>query len=104
MRWGREWFSWKQRRFLCLVTHLSAWCGLITRPESSYWIPLSRPRAFRATCPLSPGGASSKEPIANAGDIRDAGTIPESGRSPGEEHGNPLQYSYLENPTDRGAW
>ena len=41
---------------------------------------------------------------ANAGDARDAGLIPESGRSPGGEHGNPLQYSYLENPMDSGAW
>ena len=39
----------------------------------------------------------------NAGDIRDAGSIPESG-SPGGCHGNPLQYSFLENPMDRGAW
>ena len=38
---------------------------------------------------------------ANAGD---AGLIPGSGRSPGEENGNPLQYSCLENPMDRGAW
>ena len=41
---------------------------------------------------------------ANAGDIRDTGSIPESGRSPGGKHGNSLQYSCLENPTDRGAW
>ena len=41
---------------------------------------------------------------ANAGDARDAGLIPESGRSPGGGHGNPLQYSCLENPMDRGAW
>ena len=40
---------------------------------------------------------------ANAGDIRDVGSIPGSGRSPGGEHGNQLHYSYLENPTDRGA-
>ena len=40
---------------------------------------------------------------ANAGDIRDAGLIPELGRSPGGGHGNPLQYSCLENPMDRGA-
>ena len=40
---------------------------------------------------------------ANAEDIRDVGSIPESGRSPGEGHGNPLQYSRLENPMDRGA-
>ena len=45
-----------------------------------------------------------KNPPANAGDVRDAGSIPGSGRSPGGGHGNPLQYSYLENPMDRGAW
>ena len=41
---------------------------------------------------------------ANAGDKRDMGSIPESGRSPGGGHGNPLQYSCLENLMDRGAW
>ena len=41
---------------------------------------------------------------ANAGDIRDAGSIPGLGRSSGGGHGNPLQYFYLENPMDRGAW
>ena len=40
----------------------------------------------------------------NAGDVRDAGSIPGSGRSPREGNGNPLQYSFLENPMDRGAW
>ena len=40
----------------------------------------------------------------NAGGIRGTGSIPGSGRSPGEENGNPLQYSCLENPVDRGAW
>ena len=40
----------------------------------------------------------------NAGSIRDADSIPGSRRSPGEGHGNPLQYSCLENPTDREAW
>ena len=44
-----------------------------------------------------------KNPLANAGDIRDAGSIPGSGRSPGGEHGKPLQYSCLENPMDRRA-
>ena len=44
-----------------------------------------------------------KKPPANAGDIRDAGSIPGLGRSPGEGNGNPLQYC-LENPVDRGAW
>jgi len=41
---------------------------------------------------------------ASAGDIRDAGSIPGLGRSPGGGHGNPLQYSCLQNPMDRGAW
>ena len=41
---------------------------------------------------------------ANAGDLRDVRSISGSGRSPGGGHGNPLQYSYLENPMDKGAW
>ena len=41
---------------------------------------------------------------ANAGDAGDKGLIPGSGRSPGEENGNPLQYSCLENSVDRGNW
>ena len=45
-----------------------------------------------------------KKPSANAGDIRDEGSIPGSGRSSGGENGNPLQYFCLENPMDRGAW
>ena len=48
-----------------------------------------------------PGGSNGKESTCNAGDL---GSIPASGRSPGEGHGNPLQYSCLENPMDRGAW
>ena len=49
----------------------------------------------------SPGGSGGKEPACNAGDL---GSIPGSGRSPGEGNGNPLQYSCLENPMDREAW
>ena len=45
-----------------------------------------------------------KNPPASAGDPRDLGSIPGSGRSPGGGHGNPLQYSCLENPMARGAW
>ena len=45
-----------------------------------------------------------KNPPINAGDIRDAGSIPGLGRSPGGKHGNPLQYSCMENALDRGAW
>ena len=51
-----------------------------------------------------PDGASGKEPPANEGDVRDTGSIPGSERSPGGEQGNPLQYSCLENPMDRGTW
>ena len=48
-----------------------------------------------------PGGSDSKESACNTGDL---GSIPGSGRSPGEGNGYPLQYSCLENPMDRGAW
>ena len=41
---------------------------------------------------------------AKAGDVKDMGSIPGSGRSPGGEHGNPLHYSSLENSMNRGAW
>ena len=45
-----------------------------------------------------------KKPPAHVGDIREMGLIPGLGRSPGGEHGNPFQYSCLENLMDRGAW
>ena len=48
-----------------------------------------------------PGGSNGKESACNAGD---PGSIPESGRSPREENGNPLQYSYLDNSMDIAAW
>ena len=50
------------------------------------------------------GGVSGKEPPTNAGDVGDMGSIPGMGRFPGGGHGNPLQYSCLENPMGRGAW
>ena len=50
----------------------------------------------------SPSGSLFKTPPANAGDVRDTGSTP--GRSPGGGHGNPLQYSCLRNPMDRGTW
>ena len=52
----------------------------------------------------SQGVLEVKNLHANAGDGRDASSVPELGRSPGEENGNPLQQSYLGNPMDRGAW
>ena len=45
-----------------------------------------------------------KESACNAGDVRDVGLIPGSGKSPGGESGNPFQFSCLKNPMDRGAW
>ena len=48
-----------------------------------------------------PGSSDGKASVYNAGD---PGSIPGLGRSPGERNGNPLQYSWLENPMDRGAW
>ena len=48
-----------------------------------------------------PGSSDSEQPACNAGD---PGLIPGLGRSPGEGNGYPLQYSFLENPMDRGAW
>ena len=50
-----------------------------------------------------PGGLVVKKPPAYAGDAKVVGSIPGSGRSPGEGNGNPLQYSCLENSIDRGA-
>ena len=49
----------------------------------------------------SPGSSDGKASACNVGDL---GSIPVLRRSPGEGNGNPLQYSCLENPTDRGAW
>ena len=51
-----------------------------------------------------PDGSAGKEPACSAGDTGDVGSIPGSGRFPGKGNGNPLQYSCLENPVDRGAW
>ena len=51
-----------------------------------------------------PGGSVVKNLPANAGDTRDMGLIPGSGRSPGVPNGNPLQCSCLKNSMDRGAW
>ena len=49
-------------------------------------------------------GSVIKETAYNVGDARDMGSIPGLGRSPGGGHGNPLQYSCLENPMNRGGW
>ena len=69
-------------------------------------VSISAPQ-IRASIPFSWASQVAlmvKNPPANAGDIRDAGSIRGSGRSPGGGNGNLLQYSCLENPMDRGAW
>ena len=58
-------------------------------------------RVCTHTCTQHPGGPDSKQSTPSAGDL---GSIPGSGRSPGGGHGNPLRYSCLGNPMDRGAW
>ena len=63
--------------------------------------PLEKGKATHSSILGLPRGLSGKEYACNAGD---PGLIPGSGRSPGEGNGNPLQYSCLENPMDRGAW
>ena len=61
---------------------------------------------YSSNAPMRPSQVALevKNLPANAGDIRDVGLIPGSGRSPGGWHGHPLQYSCLEDPLDRGAW
>ena len=56
---------------------------------------------FRGTQALFPGGSDGKVSAYNSGDL---GSVPGLWRSPGEGNGNPLQYSYLENPMDGGTW
>ena len=65
--------------------------------------------SLNLTVAVAEGGASQvvlavKSPLPSAGDIGDVSVIPGSGRSPGEGHGNPLQFSCLENLMNRGAW
>ena len=74
-------------------------------PEYQHSEGSSQPLLFLCVCV----GASQVVPVVKnlpptAGDVKDSGLIPGSGRSPGGGHGNPLQCSCLENPTDRGAW
>ena len=68
-------------------------------------LPIRRPGSFNTFVALLgegfPGGSAGENPPANA---RVAGSIPGSGRSPGEGNGSPLQYPCLGSPTDRGAW
>ena len=107
------WASVRGRRGQQFPGQFPRTCGRI----ALHWYPWSpRPQQFsaflRTTAICSwmdlrrafPVVLVVKNPPANAGDIGEEGLIPESGRSPGGGNGNPLQYSYLENPMDKGAW
>ena len=72
-------------------------CKIDTVPRTSVWIFKTCPTPYKGF----PGGSVGKESACGAGD---PGSIPESRRSPGQGNGNPLQYSCLENPMDRGPW
>ena len=82
-------------------------CTCTAHSHSALWGVEGRPRNLCSVLTLS--RASQLAPViksltANAGDLRDMGSIPGSGKFTGGGHGNPLQYSCLENPMDRGAW
>ena len=85
------------------VSPQTCWLRMYVDP----WViclPINTWEALTQASRASQGALAVKNPPADAGDIRDVGLIPGSGRSPGGGHGNPLQYSCLENPMDRGAW
>ena len=95
------------RFFFPLLANLELYIALVKKLVQVYFA-YRKPRMNFLTNPVlnwaSQVALVVRSPPANAGDVRDAGLIPGSGRSPGEGHGNPLQYSCLENPMDRGAW
>ena len=72
--------------------------------EDERWLDQQENRLPAIPLPGFSDGSGVKNPPANAGDAGDLGSIPGLGRSPGGGNGNPLQYSCLENPMDRGAW
>ena len=71
-----------------------------------YLMPVSQLSLFHITLGFQgfPDGSMGKESTCHAGDIGDVASIPGLGRSPGEGTGNPLQYSCLGNPMNRGSW
>ena len=92
------------------ISQQEYWSGLPFPPPGGLPDPGIEPMSPALQAESLPSEAPSqvalvvKNPSANAEDLRDAGSMLGSGRSPGEGHGNSLQYSGLENPMDRGAW
>ena len=87
---SKQWRGWLKIPLICLWSYYSK------SPFDFTWRQLSE-KGF-------PGGSPGKESACNARVPRDTGSVPGSGICPGGGHGNPLQYSCLENPTDEGAW
>ena len=93
-------FFWKVVTYEFLeIKNYSWWRG-----SEGCWNDSKGLRVYKLSWWVSQVALAVKNPFVNAGELRDTGLIPGSGRSPGGEHGNPLQYSCLENPMDRGAW
>ena len=107
VRWLEEHSLWPPAPY-CRVLFCFSYFSLVTvLHKNRSWSPIRRTIHFRPH--PGPSGISQMTLViedlpVNAGDIRDAGSIPWSGRSPGGGHGNSLQYYCLENPMDRGAW
>ena len=101
--------KWKYQNSSCLTGQRSPTPGAMVRgmlgadPHSRRWV-VGEWAKLRLYLQLLQVALVVKNPPDSAEDIREAGSIPGSGRSPGGGHGNPLQYSCPENPTDRGAW
>ena len=84
-----------------ILIQLHVVCGVYQRREVMEWLDWIKLAFFFFFKDKYSCGSEVKASACNAGDL---GSIPGSGRSPGEENGNPLQYPCLENPTDGGAW
>ena len=92
---------------LSSMQNISAWkvVGELRVCEGILWYFAQNKHSNVSNSRGFPGGASGKEPAWQCRQtVIDAGSVPGSGRSPGEGLDNPLQYSCLENPMDRGAW
>ena len=100
--------GWVVRSVLCPLIVFSILSGRFplccTSDQSSFHTSIPHWAVFSITCCLSSGFSDVENLPANAQDIRDAGSTPGLARSPGGGHGNPLQYSCLGNPMDRGSW
>ena len=91
-------------QWLGLCTSMAGGTGSISGQGTKICMALSATKKQKKDVALAQVVLVVKNLSANAGGIRDVGSTPGLGRSPGRGHGNPLQYSCLENPIDRGAW